>query len=167
MVFELHCDACKLGIWDILSQQERPVAFFSEKITGSHARYNTYDVEHENYLFHHEFILYTDLDALKHLGSQDKILAWYSSWIAFLQQFKFVIKHQSGRTNKVVDVLSRWHALLGTLQVLVPIFIRKIHCLVVFGHICSQVSSLIFCYTMGLNFTRIICVCQHVVYGFK
>ncbi|CAA7036124.1 unnamed protein product [Microthlaspi erraticum] len=124
VVFELHCDACKLGIGAVLSQHGRPVAFFSEKIAGSRARYSTYDVEFyaiiqaikhwRHYLFHQEFILYTDHDALKHLGSQEKISARHASWIAYLQQFTFVIKHQSGRTNKVADALSRRHTLLAT-----------------------------------------------------
>lgn len=78
---------------------------FSEKTAGLRARYSTYDVElyaivqaikhWRHYLFHQEFILYTDHDALKHLGSQYKISSCFASWIAFLQQFTFVIKHQS------------------------------------------------------------------------
>lgn len=131
-VFELHCDACKLGIGAVLSQSGRPIAFFSKKIAGSRARYSTYDVEFyaivqaikhwRHYIFHQEFILYTDHDALKHLGSQDKISSRHASWIAFLQQFTFVIKHQSGKTNKVADALSRRHSLVATLQVSTPGF---------------------------------------------
>lgn len=75
-----------------------------------------------HYLFHQEFILYTDHDALKHLGSQDKISARHASWIAYLQQFTFVIKHQSGKTNKVADALSRRHSLLASMYVLVSGF---------------------------------------------
>lgn len=67
--------------------------------------------------FHQEFILFTDHDALKHLGSQDKISARHASWIAYLQQFTFVIKHQFGKTNKVADALSCRHSLLTTLHV--------------------------------------------------
>lgn len=131
-VFELHCDACKFGIGAVLSQLGHPIAFFSEKIAGSRARYTTYDVEFyaivqaikhwRHYLFHQEFIFYTDHDALKHLGSQDKISSRHASWIAFLQQFTFVIKHMSGKFNKVADALSRRHSLLATLQVSVPGF---------------------------------------------
>lgn len=131
-MFELHCDACKQVIGAVLSQQERPVAFFSKKIAGSRARYSTYDVEFyaivqaikqwRHYLFHQEFILVMDHDALKHLGSQDKISALHASWVAFLQQFTFVIKHQSGKLNKVADTLSRRQSLLATSQTIVPGF---------------------------------------------
>lgn len=51
---------------------------------------------------------------MKHLDSQKKISARHVSWIAYLQQFMFVIRHQSGQTNKVADALSRPHTLLST-----------------------------------------------------
>ena len=80
--FELHCDASKVGTSAVLSQHGRLVAYFNEKLSGSRVRYNTYDVEFymvvqairhwRHYLFHQEFILYTDHDALKHLHSQIK-----------------------------------------------------------------------------------------------
>lgn len=129
-VFKLHCDACKTGVGAVLSQQGRPIAFYSEKIVGSRARYSTHDVEFyaivqaiqqwRHYLFHQEFIIFTDHDALKHLDSQSKISSWHASWIAYLQQFTFVIRHQSGKTNKVADALSQRHTLLATFHTNVP-----------------------------------------------
>ncbi|CAA7042010.1 unnamed protein product [Microthlaspi erraticum] len=124
--FELHCDASKSGIGAVLSQEGKPVAFFSEKVAGSRLRYSTYDVElyavvqavkhWRHYLFHREFVLYTDHDALKHMGSQDKISSRHASWFAYLQQFTFVIKHKAGVLNRVADALSSRHTLLTTMH---------------------------------------------------
>ncbi|PKI47001.1 hypothetical protein CRG98_032626 [Punica granatum] len=70
----------EVGIGAVLSQNSRPIAFFREKLTRAKVRYNTYDVEFyavmqavkhwRHYLFHKEFILHTDHEALKHLHSQ-------------------------------------------------------------------------------------------------
>ncbi|XP_010468824.1 PREDICTED: uncharacterized protein LOC104748953 [Camelina sativa] len=124
LAFELHCDASKTGIGAVLSQLGKHVAFFSEKIAGSRGRYSTYDIElydvvqaikhWRHYLFHKEFVLFTDHDALKHMGAQDKVSSRHASWFAYLQQFTFVIKHKAGSLNKVADALSRRHSLLST-----------------------------------------------------
>ena len=121
--FELHCDASKVGIGAVLSQHDRPVAYFSENLSGSRMRYSTYDmdiyavgqaVRHWcHYLFHREFMLYTDHDALKHLHSQHKVSARHASWIAYLQQFTFVVKHKARATNRVAGTLS-WRTNLLT-----------------------------------------------------
>lgn len=127
MAFELHCDVSKTGIGAVLSQLGKPIAFFSEKISGARGRYSTYDVElyavvqaikhWRHYLFHKEFVLFTDHDALKHMSSQDKVSSRHASWFAYLQQFTFVIKHKAGSLNKVADALSRRHSLLSSLHV--------------------------------------------------
>lgn len=44
-MFELHCDTSKIGIGAILIQQNKLVTCYSEKLFGSRARCNTYNVE--------------------------------------------------------------------------------------------------------------------------
>ena len=55
------------------------------------------------HIWHSEFVLYTDHDLLKHLHSQDKVSAQHASWIAYLQQFTFVVKHKAKVTNRIAD----------------------------------------------------------------
>lgn len=95
-------------------------------MSGSRVRYSTYDIEFyaivqaikhwRHYLVHRDFVLFTDHDALRHLDSQAKVSSRHASWIAFLQQFTFSIRHQSGKTNRVADALSRRHSLLATVH---------------------------------------------------
>ena len=76
---EVDCDASGVGIGVVLSQEKRPVAFFSEKLSDAHQKWSTYDKEFysivralktwEHYLVGYEFVLYSDCNILKHLNS--------------------------------------------------------------------------------------------------
>jgi hypothetical protein len=112
-LFEVACDASHIGIGGVLSQEGHPIAFYSLKLNDTRQRYSTSDMEFyaliqtikhwRPYLIHREFILYTDHDSLKHLGSQSKLNPRHSRWTTYLQQFDFIIKHKAGTENKVAD----------------------------------------------------------------
>ncbi|XP_076913571.1 uncharacterized protein LOC143572239 [Bidens hawaiensis] len=116
--------------WSSSKSRGRPVAYFSEKLTGAKLRYSTYDIEFyavvqavkhwRHYLFHKEFVLFTDHDSLRHIRSQDKVSHKHERWMAFLEKFTFVVKHKSGVSNRVADALSRWSNLLVCMRVGVP-----------------------------------------------
>ncbi|WRX11626.1 Integrase [Theobroma cacao] len=126
LVFEVDCDASNVGIGVVLSQEGRPIAFFSEKLNDARLKYSTYDKEFyaviraldhwSHYLLPKEFILYYDHEALKHLNSQHKLNRRHAAWSEFFQAFPILLKHKSGAQNKVADALSRRLTLLSTLQ---------------------------------------------------
>jgi hypothetical protein len=75
--FEIECDASGIGIGASLMQEERPIAYFSEKLNGAALNYLTYDKElyalvraiktWQHYLWPKEFVIQTDHESLKHL----------------------------------------------------------------------------------------------------
>ena len=78
-LFEVDCDASGVDIGAVLSQEKRPVAFFSKKLSNVRQKWSTYDKEFysivhalkmwEHYFVGCEFVLYSDYGALTHLNS--------------------------------------------------------------------------------------------------
>ncbi|XP_020524215.1 uncharacterized protein LOC110007453 [Amborella trichopoda] len=68
------------------------------------------------YLINREFVVYSDHEALRYLSSQKKLNALHAKWMAFLQEYIFLLKHKAGTQNKIVDALSRRAVLLRTLS---------------------------------------------------
>ncbi|PKI75681.1 hypothetical protein CRG98_003941 [Punica granatum] len=122
-VFEVCCDDSNVGIGAILSQEGKPLAFFSEKSNGPRRNYSTYDKEFyaivralanwRHYLISKEFVLFSDHEALKYINGQHKLNNRHAKWVEFLQAYTFVIKHKSGTQNQVAGALSRRCGLLS------------------------------------------------------
>nr|GFA27662.1 transposon Ty3-I Gag-Pol polyprotein [Tanacetum cinerariifolium] len=125
-VFEVECDASRVGIGDVLSQLGRPIAYFREKLNDAKQRYSTYDKEFyailraldhwQHYLISKEFILHSDHEALKYIQGKHKLHSRHAKWVEYLQAFTFTIKHRSGKLNKGADALSRKYALINSLH---------------------------------------------------
>jgi len=93
-VFEVECDAFDVGIGAVLSQEKRPVAFFSEKLNDAKRKHSTYDkefytivraLEHwRHYLVGGEFILHSGHKALKFIQGQHKLNPRHTKWVEYL-----------------------------------------------------------------------------------
>ena len=126
-VFQVDCDASHNGIGGVLSQENRPVMFYGEKLNESRIKYSTYEKEfyaiihalrHWNhYLIQREFILFSDHGTIKVIHGQHKLIPRHAKWVSFLQEYTFTIKHKVGTQNKVADALSRKTSLLATSKV--------------------------------------------------
>ncbi|WZY93770.1 hypothetical protein YC2023_066099 [Brassica napus] len=124
--FEIECDASGTGIGAVLTQGGRPVAFFSEKLSGAALNYPTYDKElyalvrsletWQHYLLSKEFIIHTDHETLKHLRGQTTLKKRHARWLEFVETFPYVIKYKKGKDNIVADALSRRHTLITTME---------------------------------------------------
>jgi hypothetical protein len=115
--FQVKCDASRYAIGAVLSQEDRSVPYFSEKMDEAKMKYSTYDKEFyaiiqvlkkwRHYFIPKEFVLYIDNHALQFVSQQEKLNQKHAKWVEYMHKFTFVIKHISGIANKVDDALNR------------------------------------------------------------
>ncbi|GJU89629.1 RNA-directed DNA polymerase [Tanacetum coccineum] len=137
---QVECDASRVSIGSVLSQNQRPIAFLSEKLNDARYKYSTYDKEFyatvrsldtwRHYLLSNEFVLFSDHVALKFINGQHKLKPRHAKWVEFIKAFSFVIRHKVGSDNQVADALSRRHSLITTMQIRVQGFdlFRGLYC---------------------------------------
>ncbi|KAH9780587.1 Endonuclease [Citrus sinensis] len=139
--FEIECDALGIGIGAVLMEEGRPIAYFSEKLSGAALNYPTYDKElyalvraletWQHYLWPKEFVIHTDHESLKHLKGQHKLNKRHARWVEFIETFPYVIRYKQGKENIVANALScreivRLHEVVNrTLSTLLRAIIKK------------------------------------------
>jgi hypothetical protein len=124
--FKIECDASGIGIRGMLMQEQRPIGYFSEKLSGLTLNYSVYDKElyalvrsletWRHYLFPKEFVIHSDHESLKHLKGHLKLNRRHAKWCEFIESFPYIVKYKKGKDNVVADALSRRHALLTQLD---------------------------------------------------
>jgi hypothetical protein len=124
--FELECDASGIGIGGVLLQEGKPVAYFSEKLSGPSLNYSTYDNKlyallrvletWQHYLWPKEFVIHSDHESLKHIRGQTKLNNCHAKWVEFIETFPYIIKHKKEKDNVIADALSRRYTMLSQLH---------------------------------------------------
>jgi hypothetical protein len=119
----------------VLLQDEKPVAYFSKKVSGPSLNYSTYDKEllalvRTLETWHHclwpkEFVIHFDHESLKHILSQAKLNRRHAKWFEFIESFPYVIKHKKGKENVNADALSRRYTMLSQLD-LKSLFLKQL-----------------------------------------
>lgn len=115
--FLLETDASGVGIGAVLSQQGHPLAFFSKPFCPKLLHSFTYVRElfaitaavkkWHQYLLGHPITILTDHRSLKELMSQTVQTLEQQMYLARLIGYDYSIQYRSGKTNVVIDALSR------------------------------------------------------------
>jgi hypothetical protein len=114
--FEIECDASGVGIGGVFMQEGRPIAYFSEKLSGPTLNYSINDKDlytlvrcletWQHYLLSKEFVIHSDHESLRHLKGQLKLKRRHANWSEFIDSFPYIVKYKKDKDNVVVDVLS-------------------------------------------------------------
>jgi hypothetical protein len=124
--FELQCNPSGIGIGGVLLQKGKPIAYFSEKLSGLCMNYSTDDKElyalvrlletWQRYLWPKEFVIHSDHESLKHIRGQEKLNKHHAKWVEFIETFLYIIKHKKGKDNIIADALFRCYTMLSQLD---------------------------------------------------
>jgi hypothetical protein len=117
--FELECDASGIGLGGVLLQEGKPVAYFSEKLSGASLNYSTYDKElyalvrtletWQHYLWPKEFVIHSEHESLKHIRSQAKLNNVMQSGLNSLNLFLMLL---NTKRVKIILLLMLCHVII-------------------------------------------------------
>src|SRR5208282_1522286 len=120
-VYYLDTDASDIGLGAVLSQMqdgvERPIAYASRSLNNAERIYCTTRKEllavvyglkqYRQYLLGRPFVIRTDHSSLQWLRRIPEPMAQQARWLAFIEQFQYIIEHRPGHRHTNADASSR------------------------------------------------------------
>ena len=112
--FEIHTDASAHQLGAVISQDGKPVAFYSRKLTSTQMRYTTTErellsivetfKEFRTILMGQQIIVHTDHENLTYkFFNSDRVMRWR----LYIEEYSPDIRYIKGEENIVADTLSR------------------------------------------------------------
>ncbi|GKD60204.1 putative reverse transcriptase domain-containing protein [Tanacetum coccineum] len=115
--FVVYCNALKQGFGCVLMQQGKVIAYASKQLKTHEKNYTTHDLElgavvfalkiWRLYLYGAKSVIYTNHKSLHYIFDQKELYMRQRWWIKLLSDYECEIKYHPGKTNVVVDALSR------------------------------------------------------------
>ena len=125
--FMLECDASGEGIEAVLMQNCNPIVIESIKLKEYEHLYSIYDKEmlaimhmlakFRQYLVGNRFKVKTDHNSLWFFLEQKELNERQQKWVSKVQAYDFEIEYVKGKSNVVVDALSRRPVALSLLEI--------------------------------------------------
>ena len=112
--FEIHTDASKVQLGAMISQNNKPIAFYTRKLSPAQTRYTTTErellsivqcfKELRNILFGQQIIVHTDHENFTYNNfNSDRVMRWR----LYIEEFTPDLRYIKGERNAVADALSR------------------------------------------------------------
>src|SRR5210317_529644 len=112
--FEIHTDASQVQLGACISQEGKPIAFYSRKLNPAQTRYTTTErellsivetlKEFRNILLGQQIIVHTDHENLTYKNfNSDRVMRWR----LFIEEYSPDLRYIKGEDNVVADALSR------------------------------------------------------------
>ena len=123
--FEIHTDASKIQLGGIISQNGKPIAFYSRKLNPAQTRYTTTErellsivetlKEFRNILLGQEIVIHTDHQNLIHNSfTSDRVMRWR----LYLEEYSPQIKYIKGEENATADAISRLPKMINQMEII-------------------------------------------------
>ena len=112
--FHIHTDASKIQLGAVISQEDKPIAFYSRKLSSAQTRYTTTErellsivevlKEFRNILLGQDLVVHTDhMDLSFKKFKSDCVMRW----CLFIEEYSPNLTYIKGEDNIVADALSR------------------------------------------------------------